>query len=68
VPNRRNNLANDRDVTVCERVERLGDAALDAVFDGDDTAFETAIGDGFDDGSHRLAERDIVSDGAGGTV
>jgi len=68
VADRCDDLAGDADLVICQGVQCFGDAALDAVFDGDDTAFEVAVGDGFDDRGHRLPEGNIVGDGAGGTV
>jgi len=50
VSNRCYNLANDGDLPVGDRIERLGNAAFDAVFDGDDTALETPVVDCFNDG------------------
>ncbi len=68
VADRCDDLADDSGFVIRQRVERLGDAALDTVLDGDDAAFEIAVGNGLDDRGHRLAERHVVGDSAGGSM
>jgi hypothetical protein len=68
VADRRDDLADDRDVAVGERVQRLGHRPLDAVLDGDDAAVVLAASDAFDDAGHRLGELDVVGHGSGRTV
>jgi len=62
VADRRDDLLGDRDFRVGDGVERLSDAALDAVLDRDDAAFVLVGVDRGDDRRHRLPEHHVVVD------